>query len=347
MDAVVFKGASHKESLLAPAPVLPPPPAKRPKAKKAKKAVVFFEVEILDAKTKDKLCFLDKVEPNATIGEIKSMFHKSHPHWYPTRQSIRLDPKGKSLKDEDILQHLPVGTTATFYFRDLGAQISWVTVFLTEYAGPLLLYLMFYFRVPFIYAPKYDFTTSKHWVVHLACMCHSFHYLKRLLETLFVHRFSHGTMPLRNIFKNCTYYWGFAAWMAYYINHPLYTPPTIYGEQQVKMALVIFLFCQIGNFSIHIALRNLRPPGSKTRKIPYPTKNPFTWIFLLVSCPNYTYELGSWLGFTLMTQCLPVAFFTAVGFIQMTVWAKGKHRSYLKEFRDYPPLRSPILPFIL
>ncbi|XP_010781813.1 very-long-chain enoyl-CoA reductase-like, partial [Notothenia coriiceps] len=105
--------------------------------------------------------------------------------------------------------------------------------------------------------------------------------------------------------------------------------------------------CQIGNFSIHIALRNLRPPGSKTRKIPYPTKNPFTWIFVLVSCPNYTYELGSWLGFTLMTQCLPVAFFTLVGFIQMTVWAKGKHRSYLKEFRDYPPLRSPILPFIL
>lgn len=32
-------------------------------------------------------------------------------------------------------------------------------------------------------------------------------------------------------------------------------------------------------------------PGSKTRKIPYPTKNPFTWIFLLVSCPNYTYEV--------------------------------------------------------
>uniref|UniRef100_A0A9J7WW39 Very-long-chain enoyl-CoA reductase n=1 Tax=Cyprinus carpio carpio TaxID=630221 RepID=A0A9J7WW39_CYPCA len=303
-------------------------------------------VEILDAKTKDKLCFLDKVEPNATIGEIKSMFHKSHPQWYPARQSIRLDPKGKSLKDEDVLQHLPVGTTATFYFRDLGAQISWVTVFLTEYAGPLLIYLMFYFRVPFIYAPKYDFTTSKHWVVHLACMCHSFHYVKRLLETLFVHRFSHGTMPLRNIFKNCTYYWGFAAWMAYYINHPLYTPP-IYGEQQIRLALIVFLFCQIGNFSIHIALRNLRPPGSKTRKIPYPTKNPFTWIFLLVSCPNYTYELGSWLGFTLMTQCLPVAAFTLVGFIQMTVWAKGKHRSYLKEFRDYPTLRSPILPFIL
>ncbi|PWA14970.1 hypothetical protein CCH79_00014281 [Gambusia affinis] len=317
MDALALE-ASGKKTNNAAGVAVPTgqAPTKRKPAKKAKKAVVFFEVEILDAKTKDKLCFLDKVEPNATIGEIKSMFHKSHPQWYPARQSIRLDPsigpggsflliarresylfsnaivsEGKSLKDEDVLQHLPVGTTATFYFRDLGAQISWVTVFLTEYTGPLVIYLLFYFRVPFIYASKYDFTTSKHWVVHLACMCHSFHYIKRLLETLFVHRFSHGTMPLRNIFKNCTYYWGFAAWMAYYINHPLYTPP-IYGEQQIRLALIIFLFCQIGNFSIHIALRNLRPPGSKTRKIPYPTKNPFTWIFLLVSCPNYTYEYG-------------------------------------------------------
>lgn len=239
-----------------------------------------------------------------------------------------------------------MGTTATLYFRDLGAQISWVTVFLTEYAGPLFIYLLFYFRVPFIYGRKYDFTSSRHTVVHLACMCHSFHYIKRLLETLFVHRFSHGTMPLRNIFKNCTYYWGFAAWMAYYINHPLYTPPT-YGVQQVKLALAIFVICQLGNFSIHMALRDLRPAGSKTRKIPYPTKNPFTWLFLLVSCPNYTYEVGSWIGFAIMTQCVPVALFSLVGFTQMTIWAKGKHRSYLKEFRDYPPLRMPIIPFLL
>lgn len=45
--------------------------------------------------------------------------------------------EGKSLKDEDVLQKLPVGTTATLYFRDLGAQISWVTVSPTPAPAPL------------------------------------------------------------------------------------------------------------------------------------------------------------------------------------------------------------------
>ncbi|KAG8132672.1 hypothetical protein E2320_010518, partial [Naja naja] len=247
---------------------------------------------------------------------------------------------GKSLKNEEILQLLPVGTTATLYFKDLGPQIGWTMVFLIEYTGPLFIYFVFYLRMPFIYGQDDRFTSGRHPVVNflkrfylavssLACICHSFHYIKRLIETIFVHRFSHGTMPLRNIVKNCFYYWGFAAWLAFYINHPLYTPP-YYGQKQVNFALIMFLTCEAGNFSIHVTLR------SKTCKIPYPTKNPFTWLFYFVSCPNYTYELGTWIGFTIMTQCVPVGLFTLLCFIQMTVWAKDKHYTYIREFKDYP-----------
>ncbi len=45
--------------------------------------------------------------------------------------------------------------------------------------------------------------------------------------------------------------------------------------------------------------------GSKERKIPYATANPFTIMFNFVSCPNYTYEVGAWMCFSIMTQSLP------------------------------------------
>lgn len=45
--------------------------------------------------------------------------------------------------------------------------------------------------------------------------------------------------------------------------------------------------------------------------------------------------------------CIPVALYTLLGFIQMTIWAKGKHRAYSREFKDYPSLRMAIIPLIL
>lgn len=59
----------------------------------------------------------------------------------------------------------------------------------------------------------------------IAAGCYIVHYVKRILETIFVHRFSHATMPIRNLFKNCSYYWGFTAYVSYHVNHPLFTSP--------------------------------------------------------------------------------------------------------------------------
>lgn len=214
---------------------------------------------------------------------------------------------------------------------------------MTEYAGPLVIYLIFYLRPGFIYTNR---NAKYQDVATLACVCWVFHYAKRLLETIFVHRFSHATMPIRNIFKNSFYYWGFAAYVAYYNNHPLYTPPS-FGKWQIYIGFFGFFLSEFGNLSIHFALRDLRPAGSKVRKIPYPTSNPFTLLFNFVSCPNYTYEIGSWIFFSIMTQSLPALLFTIAGGYQMLVWAKGKHRNYRKEFEKYPRMRKAIFPFLL
>lgn len=74
----------------------------------------------------------------------------------------------------------------------------------------------------------------------VAAACWTLHYVKRLYETVFVHRFSHSTMPIMNLFKNCSYYWGFAFYIGYFVNHPLYTEP-YFGKLQVHLALISFL----------------------------------------------------------------------------------------------------------
>ncbi|KAA3676619.1 very-long-chain enoyl-CoA reductase, partial [Paragonimus westermani] len=216
---------------------------------------------------------------------------------------------GKTLNDDRILEDICSPGDAHklyLYLRDLGPQIGWRTVFLVEYIGPLVIYLIIWLlRQPELRLTFLTPITTLRGLRNLAVACWCGHYSKRLLETIFVHRFSHATMPMRNLFKNCTYYFGFAAFVAYFVNHPLYTSPA-FGCKQICFGLGVFLFSEYGNLCCHLALRNLRPPGSTVRRIPQPVSGRFlTRLFTLVACPHYTYEVMSWIGFAIMTQSLP------------------------------------------
>lgn len=283
------------------------------------------------------------VDPSSTIKDLKRQIYRLKPWMYPERQELRHQARGKGIGENQTIQEAGVKDQGQLFLKDLGPQIGYKTVFLTEYAGPLLVYLWVYQR-PWLFYGDVDVHQPVSRVVNIAAICWTIHYAKRLLETVFVHRFSHATMPLRNLFRNCSYYWLFAAYVAYHINHPLYTAPC---ETQTYISLAAWALCEIGNFSIHWLLRHLRPAGSKERKVPRPTADPFTKMFNLVSCPNYTYEVGGWVAFTFMTQCLPAGLFAFAGFYQMLVWALGKHRAYKKDFADYPRGRKAIVPFLI
>lgn len=66
------------------------------------------------------------------------------------RQALKLDVKGKTLSDSDTIDSLDLRSGSKIYLRDLGPQIGWSTVFLAEYAGPLVVYLWVYTR-PWIF----------------------------------------------------------------------------------------------------------------------------------------------------------------------------------------------------
>ena len=106
-----------------------------------------MDLEIVHARSNKPLVTLQDQLETFTVGELKKNIASKKPKYRDiNRQELRLEPKGKPLKDELNLQQLELKTGAIVYFKDRGMQIGWTTVFLCEYAGPLVVYLWFYTR---------------------------------------------------------------------------------------------------------------------------------------------------------------------------------------------------------
>eukprot|EP01098_Paradermamoeba_levis_P013834 TRINITY_DN640_c0_g1_i1.p1 TRINITY_DN640_c0_g1~~TRINITY_DN640_c0_g1_i1.p1 ORF type:complete len:299 (-),score=84.58 TRINITY_DN640_c0_g1_i1:58-954(-) len=276
-----------------------------------------------------------------TVADLKKAWQKKFPKYYPSRQ--RFEYNAAVLTDDSPLSKYSISEGSTLVFRDLGPQVGYKTVFLVEYAGPLVIYLLLATR----FYPLYDQTQVQahplDQVQKLSLYCWAFHFVKRLLETLFVHKFSKGTMPVFNIYRNCAYYWSMGLLVGFFHNHPLYTSPS---DSWVFVGLPIFVLSEIGNFITHVILSNLRPAGSTARKIPH------GFLFEFVSCPNYFLEITSWIGFSIMTHSVPALIFTLIGATTMYGWAVERHIRYKKEFdgkngQPLYPRRKVLIPFVL
>ncbi|KAF9907417.1 3-oxo-5a-steroid 4- dehydrogenase [Linnemannia zychae] len=272
------------------------------------------------------------------VEDVQTAIATKFPHLYPDRQRLTADKTaletGKTLSDYGLKD----GDSVTF--KDLGPQISWRTVFLIEYGGPLLIHPLVYYLPSLFYGETFEHSwmqTVTYWMVML-------HFLKREYETVFVHRFSHGTMPFRNVFKNSAHYhllsglnlayWVYGPWNAEGAKLAERSDALVYG------CIALYIFAELSNYHTHVTLRNLRPPGTKIRKIP--RGYGFQW----VSCPNYFFETLSWLAVSVLTMSWSAHLFFAVAVGQMYIWAVKKHKGYRKEFSDYPRGRKAMFPLV-
>ena len=193
----------------------------------------------------------------------------------------------------------------------MAARIPWRTVFLAEYGGPIAIF-------PVVTAVM-NHAPLQARSVDLATALWMFHFSKRFLETLFVHTFSKSSMPLTNLFKNCGYYYSAAALVAWDVARR--------GDVAVSRAAAAAFFAfEALNGYTHLHLASLRADGSREAKVPT------AWPFRHVCSPNYTFEILSWVSFTLAFRSPAAAAFTLVGAAQMAVWSRGKLKRYKRKF---------------
>ncbi|KAJ8631716.1 hypothetical protein MRB53_025039 [Persea americana] len=285
----------------------------------------------------------------ATVGDLQEAIHHRNKKYYPSRQRLTLPlqsgSRGKPvvLNAKKNLQDYCDGNADTLIvvFKDLGMQVSYRTLFFWEYLGPLIIYPIFYYYYPVYQYFGYTGERVIHPVQTYAMYYWCFHYFKRIMETFFVHRFSHATSPVSNVFRNCAYYWTFGMYIAYHVNHPLYTPVS---DLQMKIGFGFGLISQISNFYCHLLLRNLRGPGGNGGY-----QIPHGFLFNVVTCANYTTEIYQWVGFNIATQTVAGYVFLVVAALIMSNWALAKHHRLKKLFdgkegKPKYPRRWVILP---
>ena len=284
--------------------------------------------------------------PSTTLGELKKIM-SSVSKLAPSRQSFKTktdDPAtavrlgGDASKPLSALGVNP--STTSLVLSDLGPQVGYRTVFLVEYAGPIAIMALYALRPSFVYGAS---ASAAPWSpVALVCVALWLaHFLKREAETLWVHKFSRPTMPLPLLFKNSVYYWFFALVVGYPLCHPSYTPPD--SSSQVAVGVALFLAAELVNGAVHLQLSGLRAAeGSDARPVP---GGP---LFALVSCPNYTAEVLTWVGWSLASQVGAAYAFTVVGGLQMASWALAKHEKYCKDDPGYARTgKKAIIPWVL
>ena len=168
-----------------------------------------------------------------------------------------------------LLSAYGIKSNDSILFKDLGPQISWKLVFVLEYLGPILIHTLFFLRPDLIYGQVF-LPSAAQVLSFIFVVCH---FAKREYETLYIHRFSNATMPIMNLPKNCFHYWILGGvLMAYPIYHP--NPSSFnYGLEDMSdkpylgAVALLFAFFEMGNLVCHMMLRDLRPVGSKERKV--------------------------------------------------------------------------------
>ncbi len=114
-----------------------------------------------------------------------------------------------------------------------------------------------------------------------------------------------------------------------------------FADPRFIIGALLFIAGFAGNIQSDAILRNLRRPGETGYKIPV------GGLFKYVSCANYFSEIVEWSGWALATWSLPGLSFAIWTIANLAPRARSHHLWYREHFRDYPPKRKALVPFLI
>ncbi|KAM5549013.1 hypothetical protein ABKV19_000434 [Rosa sericea] len=176
------------------------------------------------------------------------------------------------------------------------------------------------------------------------------HFLKRLLEVQFVHKYS-GGMALDSAIPISLSYFMFTV-TAIYTQHLTITQGLPEAQIDLKYpGILLFLLGISGNFYHHYLLSRMRssssssPSNSKSND-DKDYKIPRGGLFELVVCPHYLFEIIGFVGFFFISQTLYAFAFVAGTAFYLTGRSYATRRWYLSKFKHFPQNVKALIPYL-
>jgi len=219
-----------------------------------------------------------------------------------------------------------------FIRKNWGPEIpNWLGWIIMELPSPILL-------VYFIITGEGD----KNAVIWFLMILWILHYFNRTFIYPFRITSRNKKMPFAVAFMAVFFNFGNGFFNGYYLgNYAGNIHEYSFTSIAFLIGLVLFFIGVYINLQSDQILINLRKNMGKGYAIPR------GGMFKYVSSPNYLGELIEWLGFAIMAAGLPAFSFFIWTFANLVPRALDNHKWYHKTFKDYPPERKAIFPFIL
>ncbi|KAI8975069.1 3-oxo-5-alpha-steroid 4-dehydrogenase-domain-containing protein [Mycotypha africana] len=159
------------------------------------------------------------------------------------------------------------------------------------------------------------------------------HYLKRVTEVIFVHRYSGQSKLIDNILISISYM-VFAFFLSFFsaqVPHP--------NAFLTVVGVALFFIGEGTNCYHHLILSNLRKDGSKEYKIPQEGLFKYIW------CPHYTGEIVAFIAMAFLSQHFLVLILQICSAGYLAIRAYNTRSWYKSKFTDIPH-RACLIPFI-
>ncbi|KAB2627251.1 very-long-chain enoyl-CoA reductase-like [Pyrus ussuriensis x Pyrus communis] len=165
------------------------------------------------------------------------------------------------------------------------------------------------------------------------------HFLKRILEVLFVHKYSGGMILDSAVIISLSY--------------GVCTASVTYAQSLTKglpepsidlkyLGCLLFILGISGNFYHHCLLSRMRRlKGDKEYKIPK------GGLFGIIICPHYLFEIIGFVGVALISQTLYGFSFTIGSALYLIARSYMTRRWYVSKFEDFPKNVKALIPYVL